>query len=527
MKIRINIKPITGILLCSCLIALYSCDDYLTLYPEDDIVDDEYWVDGSKVQSVVAAGYRYMADNATLRKMLYWGELRSDNVVYATGGTDEDNLYNANLLSSSSLVSWSGFYNVINICNNVLQKAPAVRDIDVNFTEEKLHSYMAEAYTLRALCYFYLVRSFGDVPYVTEPSDSEQKDYMVPQAPADSIVNCLISDMEQYGLQWAPQDWDTEDYTHGRITLNAVRALLADLYLWRASDIANSQADQDYQRCIDYCDAILNDDNSTLVFAEDDIYATIFYQGNAPESIFEINFTNNQLANTSTAQLYGNTSKGSTPHFTPSQNLYQLFSENDQRRYQWLQLNYTTTGGVPSVSSYRIFKYEGMRAASDFGATDFTYRPANNYANWIIYRLADVYLMKAEALAIQAQQRSDYALAQQAVVLCNTIHNRYTPTSQDELTIGQISDAEKVVLEERRRELCFEGKRWYDLLRKVRRQGNTADAIQLLVAARSGDTQLYEARLQSIDAWYVPISKTEMNANPNLKQNAYYELKEQ
>ena len=138
MKIRINIKPITGILLCSCLIALYSCDDYLTLYPEDDIVDDEYWVDGSKVQSVVAAGYRYMADNATLRKMLYWGELRSDNVVYATGGTDEDNLYNANLLSSSSLVSWSGFYNVINICNNVLQKAPAVRDIDVNFTEEKL-----------------------------------------------------------------------------------------------------------------------------------------------------------------------------------------------------------------------------------------------------------------------------------------------------------------------------------------------------------------------------------------------------
>ena len=130
---------------------LTSCDDYLTLYPEDDIVDDEYWVDGNKVQSVVASGYRFMADNNVLRKMVYWGEMRGDNVDYSTGGTEEEYLHNANILSSSSLVRWDGFYKVINICNNVIKKAPAVREKDVNFTEEKLHSYMAEAYTIRAL----------------------------------------------------------------------------------------------------------------------------------------------------------------------------------------------------------------------------------------------------------------------------------------------------------------------------------------------------------------------------------------
>ena len=52
--------------------------------------------------------------------------------------------------------------------------------------------------------------------------------------------------------------------------------------------------------------------------------------------------------------------------------------------------------------------------------------------------------------------------AEQAVELCNVIHNRYN-NNLDQLTIGQIDEAETVVLEERRREFCFEGKRWFDL----------------------------------------------------------------
>ena len=115
------------------------------------MVDDEYWVDGNKVQSVVAASYRYMAEDNVLRKLLYWGEVRSDNVSYNSGGNDVKNLYDANLLSSNSIVKWDGFYKVINICNNIIQKAPAVCEKDPNFTVEKMHNYMAEAYTMRAL----------------------------------------------------------------------------------------------------------------------------------------------------------------------------------------------------------------------------------------------------------------------------------------------------------------------------------------------------------------------------------------
>jgi hypothetical protein len=504
-----------------------SCNDYLTLYPEDDIVDDEYWQTGDQVQSVVASAYRYMIDNNVVRKMIYWGELRSDNEDYSTGGTEEEYLHDANLLSSNSIVKWDGFYKVINICNEVIAKAPGVCNVDANFTEATMHKYLSEAYTLRALCYFYLVRSFGDVPYVTTPSESEQTNYMVSQSSGDSIIGCLISDMQTYALPYSASDWPTEAYTHGRITTNAVRALLADLYLWKASDISNKDADTDYQKCISYCDAILSDDNSTLVFTDyDKMYNDVFYEGNATENIFELNFVTGGLANTATSSLYGNPKKSANAHFLPTQKLYSLFGTNDTRRYQYLELSYSSTGSDVTASSYKIFKYEGQSPASDFGTSDYTYRGSTSYANWIVYRLADVYLMKAEAYAELAKNTSNNDYANEAVTLCNVTYKRATQ-ELDTLQTADPSKVEEVVLNERRREFCFEGKRWYDLLRKVRREGTTENALTVLLSARTGETSVIQARLSSIGAWYLPISKTEMNVNPNLHQNSYYSLKEQ
>ena len=507
-------------------LGIVSCDNYLTLYPEDDIVDEEYWDNGDKVQSVVASCYRYTCDNNVLRKILYWGEIRSDNVEKSNIGTEEEQLTESAILSSNSIVKWDGFYKVINICNNVIEKAPAVRSADPNFTEEKFHNYMAEAYTIRAMMYFWLVRSFGDVPYITEPSDSEQKDYLVSQTLGDEIIRRLISDMETYGLPWAANDWATPEYTHGRITKNAVRAFLADLYLWKASDAGNSTADVDYQKCVDYCNSILNDPSSTLTFCEaDNMYSEVFYAGNATENIFELNFVNNGLSNSATAVLYGNTNKSTTAHFNPTASLYNLYGANDQRRYQYLMLTYTGQGGNVSVSNYKVFKYEGMRPATGFGETAYTYRSSTSYANWIIYRLAEVYLMKAEALAILARRSSDTTKADEAIAMCNVLYERANGNNES-LTYSQISDVEEIVLEERRRELCFEGKRWYDLLRKVRRDGNTANALQHILNARSDDATLLKSRLSTMAAWYLPISATEMNANPNLHQNDYYKLTE-
>ena len=498
------------------MFTLCSCDDYLTLYPEDEMIEDEYWVSGNNVQNVVASVYRYAADDNVLRKMIYWGELRGDNLSYTTGGTDEENLYNANLLSSSSLTKWDGFYKVINICNLVIDRAPGVRAKDPNFTEERLNCYMSEAYAMRALMYFYLIRAFGDVPYITTPSDSEQKDYQVAQTDDEEILDMLIADLEEKALAWAPYSWDTEEYTHGRITTDAVRCLLADMYLWKASQKKYEGETQYYQKCVDYCDAVINDDRSTHVFSEPDMmYSEVFGMGNASENIFELNFTNGGLANNATASLYGNTSKGTNPHFLPTAQLLSLYSKEDTRRYQYMKLNYVVSGGEAAVNSQFVFKYEGQTPDTDWGVGGGRYRSASSYANWIFYRMADVYLMKAEALAVMGDNS--------ALEMCNVIYSRATENKE------LLDDTEKIlttVYKERQRELCFEGKRWFDLMRMVRRDGMTDNALALLLVSRTGDNDLYQTRLSSIDAWYVPINKDEMNSNPNLHQNAYYTLKE-
>ena len=107
-------------LAASCLWLFTACNDFLTLYPEDDIVDDEYWETGEDVQSVVASCYRFMLEDNVISRIIYWGEARSDNMDYSTSAsTDEQYLKDANLLSSNGLVTWGDFYKVINICNKV------------------------------------------------------------------------------------------------------------------------------------------------------------------------------------------------------------------------------------------------------------------------------------------------------------------------------------------------------------------------------------------------------------------------
>ena len=92
----------------------------------------------------------------------------------------------------------------------------------------------------------------------------------------------------------------------------------------------------------------------------------------------------------------------------------------------------------------------------------------NTTANWIVYRLADVMLMKAEAM-VQADKDWD-----EAFKLVNDIYLRASETKEPLVADNYSNkvDREELVLRERQRELMFEGKRWFDLVRLARRGGS-------------------------------------------------------
>ena len=109
---------------------------------------------------------------------------------------------------------------------------------------------------LRSLCYFYLIRTFRDVPYVTEPSIDDNQNYVVPATSFDVVLDSLINDLERvkddaqnrYSVEkvqnksiYVPRE------NNSRITRWAVYALLADLYLWKG----------DWNNVVKYCDLVL------------------------------------------------------------------------------------------------------------------------------------------------------------------------------------------------------------------------------------------------------------------------------
>jgi starch-binding outer membrane protein, SusD/RagB family len=504
------------------LLGLISCNDWLTVYPEDDIVGDKYWKNADQVQTVVASCYRWLANSDCLTRMIVWGELRSDNVeAGSAASTDEKNLINVNVLSSNSLTSWDCFYKVINICNNVIKKAPGAMAYDTNYREDEMNANVAEALTIRSLCYFYLIRTYGDVPLVTQPSESESVDYNTAQSSADSvIVPQLISDLKEAETK-ASTTWGTEAENKGRITRNAVRALLADVYLWAGQ----------YQKCIDECDAVLNDPTMELEFVDGDKYINkVFYNGNSTESIFELNYTNNALTSTTIQNMYGNSNQALSAHLVATQVLYTNGFTYDAANVDTVADERGIGSMTYSTGSHSIFKYTGQTPGTFdnyHSSGSYTFRTASSQADWIIYRLSDIYLMKAEALANIATTQ---AQVDEVATLCNVTFRRAT-MDKDSLSHSLFAvgvTCRNMVLEERRREFCFEGKRWFDLLRRIRQDGNVSYPLSLMNIRYSGeqDAELRKTKLSHTGAWYLPIYTNQISINKNLHQNDYYSTQE-
>ena len=138
--------------------------------------------------------------------------------------------------------------------------------------------------------------------------------------------------------------------------------------------------------------------------------------------------------------------------------------------------------------------------------------------DWIIYRLADVYLMQAEAYAM----KGDSASLSKSQALVNTIRSRagLSATGASD-KLGQI----RIILLERQREFFCEGKNWFDLVRI----GSRSDAgfkdffiEQVLQVASASTSAMIRAILQDNNSWYLPIHTDELTANKLLVQNPYY-----
>jgi hypothetical protein len=177
MKMKNKIKYILAILI---LIVSSGCNDWLELIPPQGLVREEFWKSKEDVEAVVMGAYQSFAQmDGDLFK---FGEIRADMVIGDENQSlNDQKVVEGNIYPDNPMCQWNKFYTVINYCNEVIKNAPLVREVDDTFTEFQMQAYLSEAYFLRSLAYFYLVRIFKDVPYVTEPTESDDSDFYLPK----------------------------------------------------------------------------------------------------------------------------------------------------------------------------------------------------------------------------------------------------------------------------------------------------------------------------------------------------------
>ena len=539
-------------------LGLGSCSDFLEIEPLNDIVLDKFWNEENDVENIVAGCYSGMQNRILIERMIVWGELRSDHLIGGTGVQDNINIQNIlkeNITANNVYTSWGEFYDIINRCNTVLHYSPLVAERDPNYTETELMATRAEVSAIRDLCYFYLIRTFRDVPYSTQPFLDELQQMAMPATKFDAVLDSLITDLENvksYAVKTYPVS--KTNYQCGRITQDAIHAMLAEMYLWK-KDYANSVKyadmviDAKTQRFQDEIDNAGSNSSSYKMFEGypliydsyttgnlyGNAYGTIFGSGASRESILELIFAddNTLLANHGLSFLYGN--QKTMPGIVKpadfittdvSDASYKVFCDKyDTRNYENLY--------KMSASQCGVAKYVCKSGMVSISSTEINSLASPSYpeeychANWILYRLTDVMLLKAEALVQMvdgdAKTEANDSLLRAAYDIVSVINKRSNcATTYMPITYANYStksQMENLVFEERARELMFEGKRWYDLVRRSLRDGNTSYLVQQVTRKGSDNASVVQAKLAKMDAIFWPYNLDELKVNPYLVQN--------
>ena len=573
-------------------LTMASCVDTVIL-PDDKTVDEDFWKTKSDVQLMVNGAYRSMLTPDVISRLIIWGGLRSEEllpVANVTGSLVEDltEITLANTQTDNQFAKWNALYSVINNCNLVLSKAEAVTLEDPSYTEGDYLADCSQMLGLRALCYFYLVRNFRDVPYVAEAFMNSSQDRNIPQSAPGIIHENCINDLKTAEANALSASAYTDWRRVGYMTKDAIQALLADIYLWRGSVMHNAE---DYQACVDYCDKIIASKKSQHVktrFEVEDkdyylaegrsMFNELFVQQNAEESIFELQFNGNDyygtvgseknknFGNFSTCQYFAHYANNAAPYlyassiFTNQGTVYTTLTGSAGVK-DWRGLNYTynTPVTVGSYTGLEIRKY--VKDNSETGG-DYSLITSTSYAkknrgydvqyqqNYIIYRLTDVMLMKAEALTALAADDEDIKL-REAFNMVQAVNSRSKTieTSNDSIhwvafNTGKTT-MEELVLNERLREFAFEGKRWYDLLRYNYRHVDGVDYSKTLyelneegvapvsnynnnafmrnwVVRKLTNGDAVAAKMSTEPKLYMPIPQSDINVCPALHQNPSY-----
>lgn len=496
-----------------------SCSKWLDLKPEDGLIRDDYWKTKEQLKASVMGCYASLLGGSSipLAKYLFvWGELRGDMVAPGVElASDEDaallgslrrdelDIIRTQISSDNLFTNWEAVYRTINFCNTVIRFAPQVSENDKTLTDATLKAYLSEAYALRGLMYFYLLRTFGEVPLMVTPTSSDFEIVPIAKSSQEDVHKLIVSDLK-YAAENGSVTYGNMMEDRGRITQATAYTILADAYLWV----------EDYQNCIDACEKVKASGKYQLFPAgtqQVDWFRNVFVNGNSVEGIFEFQF-DNQKANPFWEMFGTGAKEFRAADWVASGGLFgtDIVDKDNQ--------DIRGNGTSMMESNSYINKFTGSRTSS------------TSFSHWFVYRYSDVLLMQAEALTWLAPGDADNGTKAIALVNQVRIARNALPAVNDNV-IEQPDPAlteniSEFIFNERAREFAFEGKRWYDILRNAKRGDYANEKLLLDIVSASAEPSKQQTVINKYKdrrSHYLPIYSYELQTNKALVQNPFYQ----
>jgi hypothetical protein len=478
------------------LLTVSCSEDFLEKAPLDSINTENFYQTEADAIAAINGAYQPLQWPKLYNMRMWTSDIMAGNSIVGAGGGDDgrETQDMANFVTTTDnpgvLDLFRGPPPGILRCNVVLQEVPGM-DIDENIKNRIL----GEAYFLRGLYHFILVRYFGDIPLILKPQ-TPGDDLRPSRTDKDIVYEQIIEDLTMaMDLLPAKSTYSSSDL--GRAAKGAAAGLLAKVYLTLG----------DWEQVV-----TLTDEVTSLGYTLNPNYGDNFdvLNKNSQESLFEIQYISdagedfwsneNQASwlSTFTGPRNSDMVAGGWGWNQPYQEFIDAYEEGDLRKdvtilYEGCpQFDGQDYDPAYSTTGYNLRKFLVTKSESA------TYD--NSPLNFPVLRYADVLLMKAEAL-------NNLNRTSEAEVPLNAVRKRAGLPAVTGLSQNEFREK---VLHERRMELAFEGQRWFDLIRIDGGQWGL-DFLHSIGKLNASEKYLL-----------FPIPLKEIESNPNLSQNPGY-----
>nr|WP_295922772.1 RagB/SusD family nutrient uptake outer membrane protein [uncultured Dyadobacter sp.] len=490
MKTRIKFLTLSAFL-CA---GLCACDSLLDVKPQSSITEAVYFQNEGDFEPYLTGIYTYMR---TFANNVTYGTERGEELI-AGSNSRFGVAWSQIITPTSGAINYNDWYKAIGHCNLLLAR---IEEFPFAATPDTRKRIVAETYSLRAYFYFHLTRIVGDAPLMLQAVTDEHVP-LLERSPATDVMKQIQSDLDQaIGLYRSMSNFSPNNYpSKYRFAYASTQALKAESSLWSAKVLNGGS--KDFEAAVAAISEVeasgvsLNADfkNVTGLRAttNPEIVLSAYYSRDETGGNYGVNalpfMTIVQGALNLDSLPYTQTSATGQGAYQISQPSRALFAKNPSDKripYTWVTERQSTGPKIAWIT-----KYPGTRYSDD--------RISDNEI--IIFRLADLYLLKAEAFA--ALNKAKDAMSYLDKVRVRAGNAPYSGADTK-------AAIETEILDERGRELYFENKRWYDLVRF--HKGGTIDVYQVVPNLAGKKTPLF---------W--PLNTTVLANNNKLVQTAGY-----